>query len=260
MSAPVYIGTSGFTYKAWNADFYPARLPQRLQLEYYASRFPTVEINASFYRLPTDTMIRGWAQRVPGQFKYAIKGSRFITHLKKLAHFGHGLRIFFARLRPLKRRLGIILWQLPPMLHKDVSRLASFLQKLRPYRLRHAVEFRHPSWYEDDSAFEVLRGFNVAHVSLSTLKMPMNLTVTSNLVYIRFHGLQGGYAHDYTRQELEPWAKFCREQSAAGRTVFAYFNNDGNVRAPQNAGLLMQMIGPPAVLPPGKSQAVGDPP
>ena len=239
----IYIGTSGFTYKSWNAAFYPKDLVKRLQLEFYASQFPTVEINATFYRLPSEKMVRGWADRVPREFKYALKGSRFITHMKKLANLGDGLDNYFQRIRPMKSSIGVILWQLPPMLQKDLPRLEAFLSDVRPYGYRHAVEFRHQSWYENNEAFDLLRRHKASHVSLSTLNMPMNLTVTSDLVYIRFHGLKGGFAHDYTREELAPWARFCSEQSREGRTVYAYFNNDVNVRAPENARMLMEMSG-----------------
>jgi uncharacterized protein YecE (DUF72 family) len=258
MAGRVFIGTSGFTYKSWNAHFYPPELPQRLQLEYFATQFPTVEINTTFYRLPDKAMVRGWSKRAPKGFVYALKGSRYITHMKKLANLdepvkkprfpnspapkGNGLDIYFERVKALKARTGAILWQLPPMLQIDLPRLEDFLEQLQKYRCRHAVEFRHASWYEEKT-FELLRRFNVAHVALSTLNMPQIRIATADIVYIRFHGLEGGFAHDYTRRELEPWAKFCREQAAAGRTVYAYFNNDVNVRAPQNAKMLMEMVG-----------------
>jgi uncharacterized protein YecE (DUF72 family) len=260
----VYIGTSGFTYKSWNAHFYPPELPARLQLEFYATQFPTVEINTTFYRLPGESMVKGWAKRVPKTFVYALKGSRFITHMKKLANLdepvkrprfgrakipkGNGLDIYFERIKGVKARTGVILWQLPPMLQIDLPRLDDFLQQLKKYRYRHAVEFRHASWYEDKT-FDLLRKHNVAHVALSTLNMPQVRIATADIVYVRFHGLEGGFAHDYTRAELEPWAKFCREESEAGRTVFAYFNNDVNVRAPQNAKMLIQMVGDASVDP-----------
>jgi uncharacterized protein YecE (DUF72 family) len=134
------------------------------------------------------------------------------------------------------------------MLQIDLPRLEDFLLRLRPYRYRHAVEFRHASWYTDKT-WELLRKHKAAHVALSTLNMPQLRFATADIVYIRFHGLEGGFAHDYTRAELEPWAQFCSEQAAAGRTVYAYFNNDVNVRAPQNAKMLMQMVGDFAVEP-----------
>jgi uncharacterized protein YecE (DUF72 family) len=260
----VYVGTSGFTYKSWNAHFYPPELPARLQLEFYATQFPTVEINTTFYRLPGESMVKGWAKRAPKSFVYALKGSRFITHMKKLANLdepvkrprfgrakipkGNGLDIYFDRIKGVKARTGVILWQLPPMLQINLPRLDDFLRQLKKYRYRHAVEFRHASWYEDKT-FDLLRKYNVAHVALSTLNMPQVRIATADIVYVRFHGLEGGFAHDYTRAELEPWAKFCREQAEAGRTVFAYFNNDVNVRAPQNAKMLMQMVGDQSVDP-----------
>jgi uncharacterized protein YecE (DUF72 family) len=242
----VYIGTSGYTYKSWNAAFYPPDLPKSQQLEYYATQFPTVEINTTFYRLPTDNMVRGWAKRVPADFRYALKGSRFITHMKKIANLDGALNKYFDRIKPMKRRVAIILWQLPPMLQLDLPRLDDFLAQLKPYRYRHAVEFRHPSWYTDKT-FDLLRQHHTAHAALSTLNMPQLRLATSDQIYIRFHGLEGGFAHDYTRRELQPWTDFALQQSALGHTVFAYFNNDINVRAPQNAKMLMDMVGPAAI-------------
>jgi uncharacterized protein YecE (DUF72 family) len=243
--SPVYIGTSGWVYKGWQKTFYPEDISASEHLEFYASQFPTVEINATFYRLPSLKMVQGWRQRAPRQFLFAVKGSRYITHMKKLVQLGGGLNRFIRRIQPLREHLGPILWQLPPFLEKDVPRLERFLRQT-PAKLQHAVEFRHPSWYEDPEVFALLRRHQAAHVSLSSQGMPMKLEVTADFVYIRFHGLQGGAAHDYTRAELEPWAQHIREQSRRGRSVFAYFNNDLNVRAPGNARMLMELIGRPS--------------
>ena len=237
----IYIGTSGWSYKSWEKCFYPRDVPKTRHLEFYATQFLTVEINATFYRLPSPNMVQGWKQKAPPAFVYAVKGSRFITHMKKLANLNGALDKFFDRIEPLKARIGVILWQLPPNLHKDLPRLDSFLSLL-PQNYRHAVEFRHASWLEEE-VFQLLRSHRAGHVSVSSLGMPMNLTVTSDLVYIRFHGLQGGAAHDYTRQELKPWASHIRKQQDLGKTVYAYFNNDANVRAPYNAQLLVDMVG-----------------
>jgi uncharacterized protein YecE (DUF72 family) len=186
---------------------------------------------------------------------FAVKGSRYITHMKKLVNLGGGLNKFIRRVQPLKKHLGPILWQLPPNLGKDAERLDNFLKKV-PQAFLHAVEFRHRSWYEGDETFDVLRKHKVAHVSLSSLGMPVNLTVTGNYIYIRFHGLKNGAAHDYTREELEPWAAHIREQSQAGKTVYAYFNNDLNVRAPANAKMLMEMVGTGTVQPRGSENPI----
>ena len=246
MRARAYIGTSGYSYKSWDRTFY-GDTPKKLQLEYYARQFPTVEINATFYRLPSEGMVRGWRDRVHPDFLYAIKGSRFITHMKKLANLDGAVDIFFDRIAPLQERIAIILWQLPPMLKKDIPRLDDVLAML-PREHRHAVEFRERTWY-DEETFEVLRKHRAAHVALSSGGMPMNLTVTSDVIYIRFHGLEGGAAHDYSRKELQPWANYICEQAEAGRTLYVYFNNDINVRAPDNARMLMEMIGEHAVYP-----------
>jgi uncharacterized protein YecE (DUF72 family) len=236
---PVYIGTSGWSYKGWDKTFYPADFPKRRQFEFYATQFPTVEINLTFYRLPPPATVQGWREKAPPGFLYAVKGSRFITHMKKLAHLNGALDKFFEHIEPLKRQMGPILWQLPRLLKKDPVRLENFLRGL-PRHYFYALEFRHPSWL-DDEIFQLLRSYSIAHVSLSSGAMPMNLTTTADFLYLRFHGLTGGAAHDYTRGELEPWAAHIRAHP--DKTVFAYFNNDVNARAPNNARLLMEMVG-----------------
>jgi uncharacterized protein YecE (DUF72 family) len=244
----VYIGTSGWVYKGWEKTFYPEDISGKQHLEFYAMHFPTVEINATFYRLPTLKMVKGWRDRAPKHFVFAVKGSRYITHIRRLANLGGGVNKFIRRIQPLKEHLGPILWQLPPNFGKDTARLDRFLRKL-PKTMQHAVEFRHRSWYEDAEAFDTLRKHNAAHVLLSSKAMPLNLAVTGDFIYIRFHGLEGGAAHDYTREELEPWAEVIRKSAAAGKPIYAYFNNDLNVRAPGNALMLMEMVGAPAAKP-----------
>jgi uncharacterized protein YecE (DUF72 family) len=241
----VYIGTSGWSYKSWDKEFYPKEIPKSEQFEFYATQFPTVEINSTFYRLPTLKSVRGWRDKAPPGFVYAVKGSRFITHMKKITNLDGALDKYFERIQPLQKRTGAVLWQLPPFLKKDAERLEKFLRML-PKSYRYGVEFRHPSWL-DEEIFSILGKYDAAHVSLSSKGMPMNLTVTTDFIYIRFHGLEGGAAHDYTRVELEPWADFVREQSKVAKSVYAYFNNDINVRAPDNARMLMGMVGPAAV-------------
>jgi uncharacterized protein YecE (DUF72 family) len=236
----LFVGTSGWVYKGWAGRFYPKELPAREHLPFYASQFNTVEINATFYRLPPETMVKGWRERAPDGFIYAVKGSRFITHMKKLKVTEPSIEIFFKRARFLREHLGPILWQLPPNLHFDLKRLDTFLGKL-PKRFRYAVEFRHPSWINDET-FKLLRKHKAAHVSLSSMAMPLDLTITADFVYVRFHGLQGGFAHDYRREELQPWATHCCHALRDGLRVYAYFNNDANTRAPGNAQTLIEMI------------------
>src|SRR3954451_8885158 len=195
----LFVGTSGWVYKGWAGAFYPGDLPPRRQLEFYTTRFNTVEINATFYRLPIETGVRNWHDTAPAHFIYAVKGSRFITQMKKLNVEPKSIKIFFERIAPLKEHLGPILWQLPPNLHKDAARLDKFLRQL-PKRHRYAVEFRHPSWL-DDEIFDILEKRNAAFVPVSSMAMPMNMRVTTDFIYIRFHGLAGGAAHDYTSAE-----------------------------------------------------------
>jgi uncharacterized protein YecE (DUF72 family) len=248
---PVYIGTSGWSYKDWGKTFYPEKLPKKSHFDFYATQFPTVELNNTFYRLPTEKSVRDWLDKAPPGFLYAIKGSRFITHMKKLSHLNGAVDKFFDRIAPLKQQTGPVLWQLPRLLNKDVPRLDDFLSAL-PRDYDYAVEFRNVSWLDDD-IFALLHKHRVAHVNLSSGGMPMNLTVTADFIYIRFHGLAAGAAHDYTRRELEPWADFIHHQPR--RKVFAYFNNDVNSRAPLNARLLMDMVGERAMPAPTGSYA-----
>jgi len=236
----IYIGTSGWVYKEWANDFYHGLKPKE-HFAHYITQFPTVEINATFYRLPNLKMVHGWRMKAPPGFIFAVKGSRYITHIKRLNNLGRSVNMFMRRIVPMKEKLGPLLWQLPPNFKKDLPRLEKFLKRL-PTQFTHAMEFRHPEWMADET-FDLLRKYRAAFVSVSSMRMPMNFSVTSDTVYIRFHGLAGGARHDYTRDEMQPWADHIREQAQAGKKVFAYFNNDLNVRAPNNAKLLMEMCG-----------------
>src|SRR5438477_6281963 len=235
-----FVGTSGWVYKGWAESFYPAGVRGTQQFGYYSTQFQTVEINNTFYRLPTERAVHNWREQAPAGFIYAVKGSRFITHMKKLVVAKESIAIFFERVGPLREHLGPILWQLPPHLHKDTARLEKFLRQL-PRRFRYAMEFRHPSWL-DAEIFALLEKFRVAHVSLSSMAMPMNLTVTTNFIYVRFHGLAGGAAHDYTTEELKPLAQHCKWALRNHLGVYAYFNNDWNTRAPKNAQELTKLV------------------
>ena len=242
----IYIGTSGWVYKEWANDFYKGLKPKE-HFAYYTTQFPTVEINATFYRLPELPMVNGWHNKAPKDFVFAVKGNRYITHIKRLNSLGNSVVNFVRRVRPLNEKLGPLLWQLPPSFKPDWGRLESFLRRL-PQTLAHAVEFRHPDWFCDQT-FDLLQKYNVASVSMSSLRMPMNFSVTADFVYIRFHGLAGGPHHDYTKDELTPWAKHICDQAAANKDIYVYFNNDLNVRAPNNAKLLMEMCGESVVQP-----------
>jgi uncharacterized protein YecE (DUF72 family) len=240
-SAKIYIGTSGWRYKGWANSFYPKGCPAKRHLEFYATQFPTVEINASFYRLPEETTLIAWRETAPPHFVYAVKGSRAVTHFKRLKAKAKSLPILLDRCRLLGERLGPMLWQLPPNFTKNIERLTQFAKSL-PRRYAYAIEFRHPSWL-DSEVEGVLRRYRIANVAVSSQAMPMHFHPTADFVYVRFHGLKGGSAHDYTDRELEPWAEHLRRCARHGLKGFVYFNNDVNTRAPGNARRLMEMLG-----------------
>lgn len=244
----VWIGTSGWVYKEWAGYFYPKGWPKKDEFGYYTRHFPTVEINATFYRLPSLAMVRGWRERAPEGFVFAVKGSRYLTHIRRLQDTGPGLRKYFSRLKPLGDRTGPILWQLPPNFLKNdenLRRLTRFMEKL-PEAYRHAVEFRHPSWM-DEQTFALLRQHRVCNVWISSLKMPADYTLTTDFAYLRFHGLKDGAYHDYTDDELAPWAEQLTRAAERGIPAYVYFNNDLNTRAPLNAETLMKRVGRHAV-------------
>ncbi len=241
MTGQIRIGTSGWSYDHWNDTFYPAGLPQSRWLEHYVSRFPTVEVNMTFYRLPPKTTVRRWHDGAPRGFRFAVKGSRLITHNRRLKNCEREVKTFVERVRDLKSYLGVLLWQLPPDLACDPELLEGFLRML-PRGLRHAVEFRHRSWLTGE-VFALLEKYGIACVSVSSTEIPPDRTVTADFVYVRFHGLEGGYGHDYDSSELEPWARFLRAVGEEGRDGFVYFNNDARARAPKNALELTDSLG-----------------
>jgi len=175
----IFIGTSGWVYKEWANDFYRGLKPKE-HFQFYATQFPTVEINATFYRLPNLKMVHGWRKKAPRGFIFAVKGSRFITHIKRLNNLERSVGNFIRRISPMKEKLGPLLWQLPPSFKMDLSRLEQFLKRL-PKNLSHAVEFRHPSWIVAET-FALLRKYNVASVGISSMRMPMDFTVTADFI------------------------------------------------------------------------------
>ena len=232
----ILVGTSGWVYPDWAERFY-AGVPRTQWLRHYAERFPTVEVNATFYRLPSVRAVTHWREQVPAGFRFVVKGSRYLTHVKRLTDTDEGLRRFFERVEPLGDCLDTVLWQLPPNLHVDLERLDAFLDAV-PTNVRHAVEFRHASWQVPD-AYTVLERHGALLVTVSGPQLPEDRTITGNGVYVRFHGLRPGYAYDYTDADLRPWAKWLRSQ----RDGFAFFNNDLSGHAIDNANRLTQMLG-----------------
>jgi len=236
----IFIGTSGWTYDDWQGRFYPDDVRRADRLSFYAQQFNAVEVNATFYRLPTANMVQAWNRRLGGGFRLVLKGSRLITHRQRLSDCGEAVGQFFERVQQLQR-LAVVLWQLPPTLHKDVGRLAVFLDGL-PKSVRHAVEFRHASWWDSEVA-ETLAQHEASFVAVSHPDLPEDIVPTADFLYIRFHGKgRQLYRYDYTDDELTAWAERLTEHLPR-RQLYAFFNNDYEANAPRNARRFRELLG-----------------
>lgn len=236
----VRIGTSGWAYRDWNGPFYPDEVKAAERLGWISRRFPTLEINASFYRMPSDKAVAAWRDQTPQDFVFAWKASRFITHNKKLNDPHDPLAYMFERARELGEKLGPVLFQLPPNLHRDLERLERFLKALR-WKARCAIEFRHDSWYADD-VLALMRDRGVALCISDHHDAPSPWEVTADFVYLRGHGPGGRYHGRYGEEALREWAD--RVQAwRRERDVFVYFDNDQKTAAPRDAARLIELIG-----------------
>lgn len=235
----VRIGTSGWIYKHWRYLFYPKGLPQGRWLEFYAETFDTVEINFTFYRLPAARVFKSWHDRAPAGFQFALKGSRYITHTKRLFDPKPHIELFFDRARSLDGHVGPILWQLPPDFPRDDTRLSEFLAAL-PRDYRHAMELRHESWFVD-AIFAQLESHGIALCVADSPRRPPHCRLTSAWSYLRLHeGADGG---KYTRKQLEGWGHQIDSWRRSGIDSWVYFNNDGHGYALENAKSLMAILG-----------------
>ncbi|HEU5038457.1 MAG TPA: DUF72 domain-containing protein [Nocardioides sp.] len=275
MAGEIRVGISGWTYDGWRGDFYPRGLARRLELAYAAERLDTIEINGSFYSLQRPSSYAAWREQTPDDFVLAVKGGRFITHMKRLRDVEQPLANFFGSgVMALGPKLGPVLWQLPERLEYDAEVLASFFAllprtfgemaalarrhdaKLRDdralttcprglsgRRVRHALEFRSPSFCTQES-FALLREHDIACVVADTAgRWPMAEAVTSDLVYVRLHGDQELYASGYSDAALDRWADRCRAWSDRADVV-VYFDNDAKGYAPHDAVRLKERLGP----------------
>jgi uncharacterized protein YecE (DUF72 family) len=234
------VGCSGWQYKHWRGDFYPGELPQSKWFEHYAATFDTVEINNTFYRLPERATFASWARRAPRGFEFAVKASRFLTHMKKLKDPDEPLDRLFSRMRALDVHLGPVLYQLPPGWKVDADRFRTFLEAL-PRGARHVVEFRDPSWYGAE-----IRELLAKHrVALCLHDMPGSAPgrdATGPFVYVRFHGATSKYGGAYSDARLRGWAEWLNARRDEGCDVYAYFNNDVGGHAPRDAVTLRRVL------------------
>jgi len=262
------IGISGWTYAGWRSVFYPPGLAHKHELEFASRQFDTIEINGTFYRMQRPGNFRDWYQKTPPDFQFAVKGSRFITHMKKLKDVDAALANFFASgLLALKEKLGPILWQFPPQLAFNADRFEEFLANLpqtttdaarlarkhdarvtgrallqtdKRRRIRHAFEIRHDS-FMDDAFFKLLRRYKAAFVVADTAGLwPYSEETTTDFVYVRLHGASELYTSGYTDEELDDWARRIRKWR---RDVYVYFDNDRKVNAPFDAIRLAERLG-----------------
>lgn len=236
----IHIGTSGWHYAHWKGPFYPEGLADEDLLAWYAERFHTAEINNSFYRLPAAETFAAWRKAVPEDFIFAVKASRFITHMKKLKDPAEPLATFLGRASILGDKLGPILFQLPPRWKRNAGRLRSFLEKL-PGGSRYAFEFRDPSWF-DPEVYEALAESDAAFCIYELAGVLSPREVTADFVYIRLHGPGAAYQGEYGRKGLAPWAGAIGDWIRQGREVYCYFDNDQSGFAPRDARRLREMM------------------
>jgi uncharacterized protein YecE (DUF72 family) len=231
----IWVGTSGYNYPEWKGTFYPATLPAAKMLPYYAERFPTVEINYTFYRAPNEKILDGWNRATPERFKLTLKAPKRITHDARLRDSADRVRQFLETAATLGPKLGVLLFQLPPNLKKDVALFDAFLDTFPP-RVPAAFEFRHASWL-DEEIYARLRARNLALCVADSEKLSTPLEITADYAYFRLRD------EGYTADAIERWAERIRERTSGCGDVFVYFKHEASGKGPEFGRLLMQALG-----------------
>ena len=240
MNAEIRIGTSGWHYRHWVGPFYPPKLSSGKMLKYYIERFDTVEINNSFYRLPLESALATWYESTPANFRFALKGSRFLTHMKKLKDPEPGLERFFQRADLLGEKLGPILFQLPPHWEVDLDRLRIFLEAL-PRRHQYTFEFRNPTW-NNPAVYAELERHNAAYCPFHLAGFQSPIEITADFTYVRLHGPGRKYQGSYSDEALGVWAERIRKWRRELAGVYVYFDNDEAAYAVGNALRLRELV------------------
>ncbi|MBI4699293.1 MAG: DUF72 domain-containing protein [Nitrospirae bacterium] len=235
------IGCSGFLYDSWRGNFYPEELPPKKWLSFYVGKLNTVELNVTFYRLLKKEAFERWHGETPPHFCFSLKGSRLITHIKKLKDVELPLSTFFNTTSPLMNKFEVVLWQLPPNFRANMKSLSDFIQLLQPYPVRHVFEFRHKSWM-NKKVFKLLSESNIAICMADWPELVNEIPLTANFIYIRRHGEAGNYATDYSTEQLKQDANKIKDHLKHGKDVYIYFNNDALGYAPKNAMELSEML------------------
>ena len=236
----MYLGCSGWYYDHWINRFYPIEIKKSEWLPYYAQNFQTVEINSTFYRFPREKMLQNWYEKTPEDFKFILKVNQSITHRKKFKDTSNLLRNFYELSEYLREKLGGLLFQLPPNIHKNMKILKRALEQFDTSN-NNVLEFRHPSWYDED-VYKLLDDYNVIFCSVSTSNLPQDLIVIKNKAYIRFHGTDEDkrYQHLYSDEELRQWARKIKREDIS--ELYCYFNNDYHANAVKNCLKLKKLL------------------
>lgn len=240
MSSPrIYVGTSGFSYKHWKGVFYPEDITQKEWFNYYQEKFSTVELNTTFYHLPKKQIVEKWRDESPRGFTFSLKGSRYITHMKRLKDPKEPLAKFYNAIDPLLEKTGTVLFQMPERAKKNISRLENFLNELEKYNTQNVFELRHSSWW-DGEVFDLLRRYNSCFCWYSMPGSVPPEEVTADFLYVRMHGSTRLYKSKYRSSTLEKLAKKIYKLDVD--RAYIYFNNDSGGHAAQNALELKEVI------------------
>ena len=235
----IYIGCSGYHYKDWKGNFYPEDLKKNEWFGYYSGRLNSVEINNTFYKIPETSALKRWIDQTPDDFRFSVKGSRYITHMKKLNDAKPHLDKFYRSIEPLKVKTDVILWQLPGNLRKNTDKLETFCDHLNQKYIN-VIEFRHKSWF-DEKVYDILKNYNVTVCSLSAPgDLPNEIFHQTGRIYLRFHGKNDWYKDNYADEELKDWGKRIKKTNAD--EVYIYFNNDYHANAAHNAIKLKELM------------------